>query len=199
MKRSKQRKPCKLLSAALVLPVTLFSLVGCAQEVQPDFSGYKHIAELATLDCSFHNVAEIYNDGTDVLFGINVGYKKAWFEYDGRIRLGVDVSKVRIEGPDADGVVSITVPDAQVLGEPDIDDSTFSDIYQDTGLFTQVELADEQQALQAAQEEMISSAENDPELMARAKERAEMLLEQYVVTVGRACGKEYTPKIVGAE
>lgn len=173
-------------------------LAGCAEQEKPDLSGYKKIAELATIDCTFHNVAEIYNDGTDIIFGINVGYKKAWFEYDGSVKLGVDVSRVRIEGPDAGNVVTVSVPDAQVIGTPQVDETTFSDVYADTGLLTRIETMDQSQALQAAQAEMVSAVEGDPELLERAKSRAEVLLRQYVETVGRAMGQEYDVRFVDA-
>ena len=121
MRQSKQ------LFVAVVALFIVLGLSGCDKQEQPDFSGYKKIADLATIDCTFHNVAEIYNDGTDIIFGINVGYKKAWFEYDGSVELGVDVSQVRIEGPDASNVVTVFVPEAQVLGIPQIDETSFSE------------------------------------------------------------------------
>ena len=189
----------KLLSIALISLAATFTLSGCIKEEPPDFSDYKRIAELSTLDCTFHNVAEIYNDGTDILFGINVGYKKAWFEYDGKIQLGIDASKVKIEGPDVNNNVVISVPNARVLGIPDIDETTFSDIYQDTGLFTRIDTADQEQALQAAQAGMRAAAESNPEIMAQAKKRAAMLLSQYVEAIGQARGEKYTIQIVDVE
>ncbi len=112
----------RFVCLALVGVLAFAGLAGCGKEEEsPDFSGYSKIAELATIKCVYHNVAEIYNDGTNMLFGINVGYKKAWFEYDGTMQLGVDVSKVRIEGPDENNVVTIVIPQAQVLGVPDAD------------------------------------------------------------------------------
>lgn len=189
----------KLIYTFLVVLTIAIGLTGCTEEEQPDFSGYEKIAEFATLEYTFHNVAEIYNDGTDILFGINVGYKKAWFEYDGKVQLGIDVSKVKIDGPDANNVVSITIPKAQVLGIPDADESTFSDIYKDTGVLTQIETVDQDQALQKAQAEMRSAAEENPELMAQARKRAETLLGQYVHTIGQAHKQNYEIKFVDAE
>ena len=193
MRQSKQ-----LLMAAMALFIVL-GLSGCNKQEQPDFSGYKRIADLATIDCTFHNVAEIYNDGTDIIFGINVGYKKAWFEYDGSVKLGVDVSQVRIEGPDASNVVTIFVPEAQVLGIPQIDEASFSDIYADTGLLTKIETVDQSLALQTAQSEMVSAVENNPELLDCARKRAETLLGQYVTTVGSAIGQKYEVRFSGSE
>lgn len=182
-----------LLAIALMILFAL-GLTGCAKQKQPDFSGYKKVAELATIDCTFHNVAEIYNDGTDIIFGINVGYKKAWFEYDGSVELGVDISRVRIEGPDTNNVVTIAIPDAQVLGIPQVDEASFSDIYADTGLLTRIETVDQSLALQTAQTEMVASVESSPELLERARGRAETLLGRYVATVGQAVGQDYEVK-----
>lgn len=189
----------KLVCILLVALAMTIGLCGCAKEEEPDFSGYQRIAELATLECTFHNVAEIYNDGTDILFGIKIGYKKAWFEYDGKVQLGIDVSKVEIDGPDANNVVTITIPEAQVLGIPDADETTFSDIYQDTGLLTRITTVDQSEAFQTAQAEMKSAAEGNPELMAQARNRAKTLLEQYVCNIGKIHGQSYEVNFVDAE
>lgn len=61
MRQSKQ------LFVAVVALFIVLGLSGCDKQEQPDFSGYKKIADLATIDCTFHNVAEIYNDGTDII------------------------------------------------------------------------------------------------------------------------------------
>ena len=188
------------LSVAIVLSVVSSTfLFGCAQEEQPDLSGYRRIAELATLDCTYHNVAEIYNDGTDIIFGINVGYKKVWFEYDGRIKVGIDASKVKVDGPDPNGVVTIAVPDAEVLGLPDVDVASFSDLYYEKGLLTEITTDEQADALKAAQDNMVQSVESNTQIMTRSKDRAKELLEQYVKNVGEAIGKTYEVRFVDAE
>ena len=192
-------KPNRFVAIAVVLSLCCVMFCGCQKKEEPDFSGFERIAELATLECTFHNVAEIYNDGTDMLFGINVGYKKAWFEYDGKVELGVDVSKVKIEGPDANNVVTITIPKAQVLGLPDADESTFSDIYQDTGVFTKITAVDKSEAYKLAQSNMRETAENDSVLMEQAQTRAKTLLGQFVLNIGEKQERTYELKFVDAE
>ena len=189
----------RFVCLALVGVLAFAGLAGCGKEEEsPDFSGYSKIAELATIKCVYHNVAEIYNDGTNMLFGINVGYKKAWFEYDGTMQLGVDVSKVRIEGPDENNVVTIVIPQAQVLGVPDADESTFSDVYSDTGLLTSITSVDQAEAYAAAQDKMRESAEGNEMLIREARDRAEMLLFQYVEGVGKKLGVEYEIRVKDA-
>lgn len=186
---------CIILSSVLYI----LTVTGCQSQEQSDFSDYKRIADLATLECTYHNVAEVYNDGTDILFGINVGYKKAWFEYDGKVKLGIDTAKVKIEGPDENNVVTITVPKAQVLGLSDVDEKSFSDIYSDTGLFTTVDGYDQSEAFKIAQDKMRESAENNNQLIEQAQSRAETLLSQYVRNIGEAAGKTYQVKFIEAE
>lgn len=192
-------KPNRFVAIAVALSLCCVMFCGCQKQEEPDFSGFERIAELATLECTFHNVAEIYNDGTDMLFGINVGYKKAWFEYDGKVELGVDVSKVKIEGPDVNNVVTITIPKAQVLGLPDADESTFSDIYQDTGVFTKITAVDKSEAYKLAQSNMRETAENDSVLMEQAQTRAKTLLGQFVLNIGEKQGRTYELKFIDAE
>lgn len=184
----------------IAISIAITGLTGCSgKEEKPDFSGYSQIAELSTIKCTYHNVAEIYNDGTDVLFGINIGYKKAWFEYDGIIELGIDASKVNIDDPDANGVVVITIPGAQVIGTPGVDVDSFSDIYSDTGLLTPITIVDQSEAYAKAQEDMRQSVESNRILMTNAHERAKTLLEQYVKNVGEQIGQTYTVKFVDVE
>ena len=75
------------------------------------------------------------------------------------MQLGVDVAKVNVSNPDENNVVTITVPDAEVLGQPQADETHLSDIYSDTGLLTPITTVDQSAALEEAQNEMIKSAE----------------------------------------
>lgn len=193
----------KKLTVCLALAVALSSasLAGCIWDdaEQPDFSGYSMIAELATVECSYHNVATVKNDGTDCLFGINFDYKKAWFEYDGTVQLGIDVSKVSIEGPSRDNVVTITVPEAQVLGTPEVNEESISDIYSAKGLMAKITTVDQAQALAEAQSKMAESAGNNKTLMDNARDRAKTLLSQYVTSVGEKMGTNYKVEFKDAE
>lgn len=192
-------KQLKTICIALISTLCIVIIVGCQNQEQSDFSDYKKVADLATLECTYHNVAEVYNDGTDLLFGINVGYKKAWFEYDGKVKLGIDTTKVKIEGPDKNGLVVITVPKAQVLGLSDVDEKSFSEIYSDTSLFTSIDGYDQSEAFKIAQDKMRESAENNSQLIEQAQSRAEILLSQYVHNIGEAAGKTYQVKFIEAE
>ena len=105
--------------------------------------------------------------------------------------MGVDAQQVGVKGPDADGLVTVKIPDAKVLGTPYVDESTFSELYADTGVFTTITLNDQRDAYEVAQGEMRKKAENDDALLKSARDRASALIEQYIKTVGKALGQTY--------
>ena len=190
----------KTIAILLATLLGAFGLCSCdliGMNAPAEFSNYRAIAELATVECYYHNVAELYNPGTDYLFGVlNVGYKKAWFEYRGSVRLGIDVSKVSISSPDENGVVTVTMPAPQIIGAPEVDETSFSDALVDSGMLTKVTLEDKTNAFKEAQANMRNEAEGDSQLMQQAKDRAKTLLEQYIVNIGKSLGTKYTVKFV---
>lgn len=174
--------------------VGLFGFSGCSTvEAEPDFSGVKEIAELSSLECYYHNVVKYHRDSDGFLFGLgSIGEKNMWFEYDGVVKMGLDISQVSISDPDSNGVVTITIPDVGILGHPDIDADSMTDPIEANGWFTGMTAEDKAQALTDAQNNLLTTAENDVVAKARAKERAMDILEQYVKNVGEAIGKTYT-------
>ncbi len=110
------------IGAAITVALLSGCLVGCSSKSsEADFSGYKEIAEPSTQKCTYHNVAVIQNEGANLLFGLNLDYKKAWFEYDGTVELGIDVSQVSISSPDESNKVVVTIPKVKVLDRPSVD------------------------------------------------------------------------------
>lgn len=198
----KRRKGTACVAFALAISC-FFGLSGCQGESGESFdpSEYRKVAELATLECYYHNVVEMKNDGKDYLFGlVNVGYKKAWFEYRGTVRMGVDVEKVEIAEPTKDGTVVVTIPPAQVIGIPDVDESSFSDVWYDKRFLTEeFTLADKTSAHQEAQSAMKNEMNGDQELLNQAHERARVLLERYVMNLAEAKGEVWKVEFVEAD
>ena len=186
---------CLILSTILMF----VGLSACKNDEppEPDFSGCKDIAELATVECYYHNVAEIKNDGTSYLFGaLNVGYKKAWFEYRGSVKLGIDASSIEISQPDESGVVKVTLPEVKVIGPPEVDVDSITQLVSNTGLLTSITAKEETKALADAQANMLNTAQKDETLKRQARDRACILIEQYIVNVGDAMGVKYTVQFV---
>lgn len=188
MKIHKKRNTILLI----IISCTLL-LGGCGKEKQTaDFSGVTSVCELATLKCYYHNVAKEEIDASGPFAKwFKTGYKKIWTEYSGIIEYGIDVSKVEVSEPDKDGVVTITIPEAEVLNV-DVDESSMSKPLTDTGFLTSITKEEETETLSGAQADMEAMAKENTELLAKAKTRAKTLLEEYVKNVGEGIGENYT-------
>lgn len=191
------RLPRTLLAATLCASLFALPLVGCQAQskADPDFSGISDIAELASLECYYHNVVKYHKDAEGFIINlIGVGRKNLWFEYDGSVKLGFDVGKISISEPDASGVVTVTIPQVEVLGHPDVDPDSITDGIEDNGIFTSLTGSDRSQALTDAQNNLVETVTQDDKVKLQAKERGKSLLEQYVKNVGESLGQTYTVK-----
>ena len=96
------------------------------------------MCELATLKCYYHNVAKAETEASGIFAKwLKTGYKKIWTEYSGIIEYGIDISQVTVSEPDKNGVVTVTMPDAQVLNV-DVDEDSLGTPLTDTGFLTSV-------------------------------------------------------------
>lgn len=109
----------------LLVGTVVLCLTGCGKETQTaDFSGVTSVCELATLKCYYHNVAKAETEASGIFAKwLKTGYKKIWTEYSGIIEYGIDISQVTVSEPDKNGVVTVTMPDAQVLNV-DVDEDS---------------------------------------------------------------------------
>lgn len=185
----------KGLAVASFIATLLLSLSGCTPEETksaPSFSNTDYICELSTLEVYYHNVAraEQQANGPFWWFFEN-GYKQMWLEYSGIVEIGIDASQVHISEPDQSNVVSITLPEAEILNV-DIDESSISDPVIETGFLTEFTTEEKTEALGNAQDEMYKAADQDETLKNQARERARSMLESYVKNVGELMGEEYT-------
>ena len=115
------------------------------------------------------------------------------------MNFGIDASLVDISSPDSDGNVVVTIPRAEVLTEPNVKAETMSDPISNNGWRGQVTDEERKEALKLAQQETFERAQSDDAMLAAARERAKVLLEQYVKNVGDGIGKTYNVKFVDAE
>ena len=175
-------------------------LTGCGKETQTaDFSGVTSVCELATLKCYYHNVAKAETEASGIFAKwLKNGYKKIWTEYSGIIEYGIDISQVTVSEPDKNGVVTVTMPDAQVLNV-DVDEDSLGTPLTDTGFLTSVTTEEKTTTLAGAQEAMEQQAKENTEMLSQAKARAKTLIEEYIKNVGESIGEEYTVEWKDAE
>ena len=174
----------------LLVGTVVLCLTGCGKEIQTaDFSGVTSVCELATLKCYYHNVAKAETEASGIFAKwLKTGYKKIWTEYSGIIEYGIDISQVTVSEPDKNGVVTVTMPDAQVLNV-DVDEDSLGTPLTDTGFLTSVTTEEKTTTLAGAQEAMEQ----------QAKARAKTLIEEYIKNVGESIGEEYTVEWKDAE
>lgn len=184
----------------LLVGTVVLCLTGCGKETQTaDFSGVTSVCELATLKCYYHNVAKAETEASGIFAKwLKTGYKKIWTEYSGIIEYGIDISQVTVSEPDKNGVVTVTMPDAQVLNV-DVDEDSLGTPLTDTGFLTSVTTEEKTTTLAGAQEAMEQQAKENTEMLSQAKARAKTLIEEYIKNVGEIIGEEYTVEWKDAE
>ncbi len=184
----------------LLVGTVVLYLTGCGKETQiADFSGVTSVCELATLKCYYHNVAKAETEASGIFAKwLKTGYKKIWTEYSGIIEYGIDISQVTVSEPDKNGVVTVTMPDAQVLNV-DVDEDSLGTPLTDTGFLTSVTTEEKTTTLAGAQEAMEQQAKENTEMLSQAKARAKTLIEEYIKNVGESIGEEYTVEWKDAE
>lgn len=186
----------KVILLFLVLTLS-FACISCAKTdeqkrtIEPQVSQMKSICELATMECYYHNVAKYSEkDAEGILFWKKD--KRFWVEYSGVVKLGIDVSLVTVEVEE--DIVTITIPDATVLGEKVDEASLTKDSYIVDVKSADIDAEDQTKAFRFAQDNMVKAAAEDKALLASAQQRAQTLLEEYVKNIGNAVGKEYSIK-----
>lgn len=159
----------------------------------PQASQMKAICELAVMDCYYHNVAKFIQEDAEGFLWWKKD-KRFWIEYDGLVKLGIDISKVSFEVNDT--LITVTLPSAKVLDCKVISTSLTEESYIIDMDSAKIEATDETAAFATAQTKLLETAENDTTLLASAQQRAQALLEDYVTNIGNAVGVEYSIKWV---
>lgn len=199
------------ISLLLLAAVLLFPLAGDAPQTAEwaSYASVNDICELATLRSYYHNVvvheekpegaAKVISDILTWPFDrlLKTGYKQFWLEYSGIVEVGINLKAdtILIGSPDASGIIDVYLPEPRVL-RVDADESSFSAPLDETGLFTAITARERAEAYAAAQEKMRQEAEQDQSLLRRAKNNAKILLEHYLVTLGKEMGAAYTVRWV---
>lgn len=176
-----------VLSLVPILCACSFSKAEVVYTVDED--QIKSICELATLDCFFKNVAKSNKHVNNFL----KKDREFWCQYTGVVKVGIDFSHVSLEQNNNE--IIITLPQAEVL---DVKVNQFGkdDIYKAKGgLFTaEVESDDVIEAMKVAQDEMKDAASSNRVILASARTKAKLLIQDYISTVDEIAGTTHTIK-----
>lgn len=201
------RKIIFILLAGAVLAAAAFLIL---RETEPDmaakllesgFSGtvetpsldqIKNICELATLKCSYQNIAKsIKKPGT----GLSHLFEKErafWIEYQGTVEISFDISRIKMETNGTE--IKITLPEPKlvtnVIPESLIEDSFIiapDQLFQKNSITVQ----DQKEAVIRAQEEMVEQIREHTTLIRSAEKQAQELIENYIQQIGKLTSVEY--------
>lgn len=186
----------KLLLCFLTMTL-LLSAAACGTkqppkaDMEPTATQMKSICELAVMECYYHNVAKFHEDDASGVLWWKKD-KDFWIEYSGIVKVGVDVSLVTMDIDDT--VVTITIPEAEVLSCKVDSSSLTEESYIISGESASIDAKDEILAFDEAQRQLKEAASGNKALLVEAQQRAQSLLEDYVTNIGNAIGKTYTVK-----
>ena len=184
----------KLILLVVTMALSV-SLIGCSNQKEvvnkePEITQIRSICTLATLECYYHNVAKSVKTAGEGIAHVGEVDREFWIEYTGVAKVGIDMSKVSmtIDGSN----VEIKIPEAELIGKVDIEESWLNYIFSNDGLNkNEITVDDETKAINDAQKEMQESIKNNKTLLLNAQSRAQELIENYVVQIGKITGVDY--------
>lgn len=153
---------------------------------------HKRVCNLSTVKVYYHNVGKTEKDasGLGKIF-FNYGYKKFWIEYDGTVDFSLDCEKIKINKIPLTNTVIVKLPEEVTISNARVLGDSISDAVTDKGLFTTISASEKNEAKKQAKSEMLEKAMSDDDMQEYALERAKLLLEKYIVSIGKLNNKEY--------
>jgi len=149
---------------------------------------------LITHNAYYHNVVEYEKKaGTGIthLFEKN---RKMFIEYTGTIKLGIDLTKVKVDVKGNE--INVLIPKATIIGEPNVDKDDFEAknfIESKEGINKNpITVDDASDAFDKAQKNMKENASKDNELLSLAQKRAKVILEENIKEFSKLNDNEYT-------
>ncbi len=185
----------------LVLGLVVCTMCGCsanqkqAKDDVPDIIQIRNICNLATLECYYHNVAKSTKKPDEGITHIGEKERTYWIEYTGKVRLGIDMSKVSMKVSGSD--VEVTIPEAKVLSssieEKSLDENSYV-MSEDGWNKNAITVDDQTKAIKKAQKGMVKEVKKNSALLLSAQDRAKTLIENYINQLGEANGCQYNIK-----
>lgn len=184
----------KKVSKFIVILSMIIMLSACDNKNETLSENIKKLeltGNLVTYEAYFHNVLETTKNSNSIF----KKDRKLFAEYTGTIKLGIDLSKVKI-GVQGD-TINVLIPKAKIIGEPNVDESDFKKekfIESEDGFLIKNPITgdDISKAFDDAQSEMKKSAESDEQLLSTAQTRAKIIIEESINQFAGLSSKDYT-------
>lgn len=186
-----------MLKKLFIIIIILTTLTGCKnKDVEPDIAQIRNISNMATIETTYHNVAKSTKTAAEGFAHIGEKDREFWIEYEGVVKIGVDMSKININIKG--DTIKIEMPQAEVL-EVYIDYTSFdkdSFISSDDSWFNKNKITaqDQTEAINKAQQKIKKATQEDKQLLLKARTRAEEMIKSYINQISDISGKKYTIK-----
>lgn len=153
----------------------------------PDEGQLKSICQLSVLEGYFHNVVKFEQKDAEKFLWMTKD-KKAWVEYVGVAKYGLDASKVKMELSGKH--VTISIPKAELLyckvDSTSLDENAYI-VDKDSATIT---AEDSKAILTQAQQDLQAEATDYKPLLTLAQQQAQQLMEDYVKNIVSATGSD---------
>ena len=188
----------KKIGNIITIILTSLCLTGCGRGTVDDLNeNIKKIeltGNLVTYKAYYHNVIEYEKEKGSGVTHLFEKDRKMFIEYTGTVKLGIDLSKVKI---DVNGdKIDVFVPMAKVIGEPNIDKDTFKEenfIESKDGINkNKITADDSSEVFNKAQKNIKNSASKDEELLSLAQKRAKVIIEENIKEFSKLNDDKYT-------
>lgn len=182
----------------ICLIVITLCLTGCGsskvENLSENIKKMELTGNLVTYEAYFHNIIEREKEAGSGLTHILEKDRKLFAEYTGTIKLGIDMSKVKIEVKGNE--INVTIPKAKVIGEPNVDKDDFKAenfIESKEGINKNpITANDSAAAFDEAQKNMKEYASSDESLLNIAQKRAKVLIEENINQFSGMSENKYT-------
>lgn len=186
----------RIIPSIAIILVLIFSIGFFNQEknvpfVQPQFMDLRSICELSLVKCHFNNVARFKQENATRSWFVFTKDKEFWLEYEASVVLGMNTELM--PPPEiVDNVVTITLPPVEILYSEFNSSSITEDSFIIANKSAKIIKDDALLAIREATRDMELAVANNSSLRNTAKERAKVLLTNYIQSIGEQVGIDYT-------
>lgn len=196
--QSKQKAEIERLEAAIQ---ELADTPMVANAVSPEIildivnSDIKKIGELATVEYLFTDSAKFSDSKQIKEWNIPLTEKSFILKWNGVIKAGVNIENIDVKVKKDDGVIVISMPDAEILSYS-VDNDSVEVLDQKDNIFNKITIDDKVEFDASAEKEMKERAVENG-LLEKAQKNAEELIENLLMTNSAICN-DYEVEFVPA-
>ncbi len=161
-------------------------------EIKPEIMQIRNICKLATIQCSYNNVAKGVKEKGSGVSHVGEKDRTVWIEYSGTVQIGIDMSDIKMETNDTN--ITVTIPKAKILSITVDSDSYNEDshVISEDGINSNpLTSEDETSIMSSAEDDMKKLILDNKSLLITAQDRAKKLIENYINQIGEITDVKY--------